>query len=531
VTDLEPGRELEQELRDERARRRAAESRIEELTERADLWKKRAEERSERITRILEDQRAKGSPLWPLRRLFSKRDQGEVIPATVERRQTAAGYTPTSAPRPSHQWPSVKSVVSVSLAVDPGITRCLSSFDDTDLTRATSEDLDRADLVVIDPEALAQAPAEIQKRLAIWSREVGRQRLLWWTSGSAPDPTLIRPGDVTVANSAETAHQHGLRYLPGCLDPALHRPDPEAHRGGSSVIEGGRDRLSSPPLPMIEAAASGVGFDTSPGAGTAARRWAYRHHSPWVRAHQLLNLVGLRAAQPIPRVAAILVSHRPEFLPAAINAVLRQTHLLTELVVGVHGASPTAEIDAILTSASIPIEMIELDRAFTLGECLNLAISKTSAPILAKIDDDDHYGPAHIEDSFHTLAYSGADVVGKGAHYTYVASRDSTILRRPGPEEKDVDGSPNGATLVFHRKAWDQVGFPHRPRHVDTGFLRAAREMGAQVYVGSRWEFCYVRNPEGHTWETEDEVFLAGSEPSWEGFHPERVEVPDVEPD
>jgi len=91
-----------------------------------------------------------------------------------------------------------------------------------------------------------------------------------------------------------------------------------------------------------------------------------------------------------------------------------------------------------------------------------------------------------------------------------------------------IEGSPNGATLVFRRHVWDQVGFPHRPRHVDTGFLRAARHTGATVYAGSRWEFSYVRRPDGHTWQADDAVFLAGSQDAWDGFHPERTEVADV---
>jgi hypothetical protein len=200
------------------------------------------------------------------------------------------------------------------------------------------------------------------------------------------------------------------------------------------------------------------------------------------------------------------------------------------LVVGVHGGTPTPEIDALLSRATVPVELISLDADLTLGECLNEAISHTSAPLLAKIDDDDHYGPAHLEDSFHALTYSGAGIVGKGAQYAYIASRDETVLRRPGQEEMLIDGSPNGATLVFRRSVWEEVGFPHRPRHVDTGFLRAARSIGTTVYAGSRWEFCYVRNPEGHTWDAEESVFVAGSDPAWAGFHPERVEVVDLGP-
>jgi hypothetical protein len=233
---------------------------------------------------------------------------------------------------------------------------------------------------------------------------------------------------------------------------------------------------------------------------------------------------------PIPAVAAVLVSHRSEDVPAAVSSLLRQTHRPVEIVVALHGEKITREIEASMSDAVLPVTLLELDGDLTLGECLNLAAAETSAPILAKIDDDDHYGPAHLEDSFHALCYSGADVVGKGTHFTYLAAHDTTVLRRPGMEETFTDGSPNGATLVFRRELWEGTGFPHRPRHVDTGFLRAARRNGASVYATSRWEFCYVRRSEGHTWDAEDEVFMAGSEPAWDGYQPNRVEVADVEP-
>jgi len=195
--------------------------------------------------------------------------------------------------------------------------------------------------------------------------------------------------------------------------------------------------------------------------------------------------------------------------------------------VALHGISPSDKLEQALEGADIPTELVLVPATRSFGECTNLAIEATSAPLLAKIDDDDHYGPAHFEDSFYAIAYSGADIVGKGAHYTYIADRDMTVLRRPGVEEQLVTGTLNGATLVFKRSVWDQAGFPHRPRHIDTGFLRAARLCGATVYAGSRWEFCYVRRPFGHTWQADEAVFMAGAKPVWDGFHPEMTEVTD----
>lgn len=551
MDDTGPNRDLEQAIRDERARRRAAEGRIEELTDRADLWRRRAEERSSRIERILEDQAEKEKRFGLVRRLFTRGKPAQSVTeaSTTETPRTGSAKVSVRDRSTSRPRPSISSVMVVAAVEDPGLARCLSAFDLRPLSTATPADLESADLVVVEPKALAAEPGG-EERLAAWAGEIGRQPLIVWATGediSNLSPLLER-GDALAAADPDTASALDATHLPGCFDPALHHPRrPAAAEGASEeerdgawlsldgegrplLVKGGEALLSAPPLWLIEAAASGAGFDVSAGAGTAARRWAYRHHAPWVRAGRLLEMAGLHAPDPMPRIAGILISNRPESVPAAIARILGQTHTATELVVGIHGAAIGAEIERALSAASIPVELIALDAGLTLGECLNRAISRTSAPLLAKIDDDDHYGPAHFEDGFHTLSYSGAGIVGKGAQYTYLASRDSTVLRRPGQEEMLIEGSPNGATLLFRRSVWDEVGFPHRPRQVDTGFLRAARSVGATVYAGSRWEFCYVRKPEGHTWEADDSVFLTGSEPAWDGFHPERVEVADVEP-
>ena len=567
---------LEQELRDERARRRKAEARTEELAARADVWRRRAEERAERIDRIRSRLRrgagrrpattppgasgdghvARGEPQKVTAESPSRAAAGAgATEATPDDREPIPGGVPSTRSRPG--IPAIRAVTAVG---DPGMARGLAAFGAVDLASVSPADLDGADLVVVDP-ATIRGDTERARRLGVWAAEPGRSRLVVWATG--PDlgdvVDMLVPGDVVAATTADLAARLAplagvaVHHLPGCLDPSLHRPSGppvdspetgEERRDGARIvlgadgpirIEGADGLLGDPPLWLIELAATGVPLATGTsgdavphGAGTAARRWAYRNHAPWVRARRLLEIAGVDAPRPGPRVAGILVSNRPDDTAAAIAGFLRQTHPDLELVVGLHGSPMTADIERALAAATIPVVVLELDRSLVLGECLNRAIAATSAPVLAKIDDDDHYGPGHIEDSVHALAYGGADIVGKGAQYTFVEGRDTTVLRRPRQEEMLIDGSPNGATLVFRRSVWEEVGFPHRPRHVDTGFLRAARSIGARVYAGSRWEFCYVRRRSGHTWTADEAVFFAGSEPAWDGFHPERVEVADV---
>lgn len=507
---------LEQELRDERARRRDAEGRLEELTRRADLWRSRAEERSERIDRLVAERDARLSGLRRAVNIVRGSDRPASEPAPPAESAPEQAIEPLRARVGASTWPSMKSVLALSLVSEPGQEAALSRFDLHPMARCAPSDFDRADLIVVDPSLLHSLDSASAERFDQWAHSAARQAMLVWTNSDdieAVSPYLSR-GDVVAATDADRAEHLKVEHLPPSFDPMRRNP--------------GVASDDDPDLTGPAAAADRKPSDSR--AALSARRWAYRNHAPWVRAGEILDLVGMTGHSPMPRMAGILVSNRPAEVSNVAAAVIGQTHGVTELVVAMHGVEPPIELERLLSEAPIPTEVLTFGSEKTLGECTNLAIAATSAPLLAKVDDDDHYGPAHFEDSFHALAYSGADVVGKATHFAYLSDRDLTVLRRPGYEETLVDGSLNGSTLVFKRSLWEIAAFPHHPRHIDTGFLRAARAVGASTYAGSRWEFCYVRHATGHTWDAEEGVFLAGSEEAWQGFQPQRVEVPDVAP-
>lgn len=515
---MDEGRDLarlEQELRDERARRRDAEGRLDELTQRAELWRSRAEERTQRIDRLVAEREA---TLSGLRRAVSIVRGSNAQPSE----ETASAETQpgsTKEPEPgvtAAEWPAMKSILALALVAAPGQQAALTRFDLRSLVDCTPSDLDRADIVVVDPVQVRSLGSEATERFEQWAQSAARQPLLIWTTEDdleAVSPFLAQR-DVIVATDADRARRMGVEHLP--LSFEIDGGNPSRSAGDHAVSNSQELATEGGPLDQRSA--------------QSERRWAYRHHAPWVRAGEILQLLGISSRGPLPAIAGILVSNRPHEVATAAAAVIGQTHPATELVVAMHGEDPPTALERLLGDAPMPTEMLTLGSDKTLGECTNLAIEATGAPLLAKVDDDDHYGPAHFEDSFHALAYSGADVVGKATHFSYLSSRDITVLRRPGHEETLVDGTLNGSTLVFKRALWELASFPHRPRHIDTGFLRAARAVGASTYAGSRWEFCYVRHATGHTWDAEEAVFLAGAEEVWSGFHPDRVEIADVAP-
>jgi hypothetical protein len=256
-----------------------------------------------------------------------------------------------------------------------------------------------------------------------------------------------------------------------------------------------------------------------------ALRLALRLHAPWVRAAQLVGLVGLDPAPAPCGVGVALVSRRPQEVAHALRNILRSDHVELEVVVGLHGHGVTDELRALAAEASVPVTLLELPQELTLGGCLNAAFSHCSTPFVAKVDDDDHYGPGHLEDAVQMLRWTGADLVGKAEQFTWVEAADRTVRRRVGTNHAFVDGTPSGATWVLRRSIWERAPFPHRVRRVDDLALGGMRAAGARVYVNGPWEFCVTRLAEGHTWVAADETFLDGAAEAWPGRDDHAIEL------
>jgi len=547
MTEEEPTvKDLEQLLRDERTLRVRAETRAADQAEKTQIWRTRAEERAERIERLLAEPRR-----------------------SVRRRKPA----PTSKPAPATPDPARQIIASprhpkrmggvrLATALDPEHQPLTAAFATMSLVGKPNA-LAEADLVAVDAASLAAMPAEAKNHFTVWLNSPARQPLALLV-GSAGDsiPVETKLANVVFATTATAMTNLAAQGIEAIalnpvFDPAIVNPIGRIWSPQTAVEREERDGLSAvtkdgklvgiesmpgrfAPKWLLEAAAAGVPLATEQldftvaanlaRAGAAGRRWAYRHHTPTLRGLQIATAAGVDIHDPRPHAAAILVSMRPHQAVQALEMVSRQTYEPLSIVIGLHGAEPTPQLAEVIDRVAphTPVTLLHLDAALTLGECLNQAIAATGAEVLAKIDDDDFYGPGHIEDGIQALEYSQAGIVGKGAQFTYLEEQDATVLRRPREEEALIGGSPTGATMFIRRTVWESVGFPHRPRQIDVLFTRAARENGVTVYANSRWEFCYMRQVAGHTWTTPSKTFTAGAEPQWTGLIPQQMVVPSL---
>ena len=500
--------DLAQQLRDERSLRLAAERRAAELAANVGTWRSRAEERAERIEQLEHEREAP----WVRRAVSTARRAlragDEVAPP---------GDEPTDAPTGTAglhvAFPSTR---ALAITASAAVGRLAGQFLELapDDPRAWHE----ADLVIVEDAAWDALDADLRTRVAAWLDSPGRAPVVRFADAGRADPLPTAPDLVVPAGGGDRPQLAAPTF-----DPRVHIPWGD---GAVHVVE--RIDWDHPDADALAAAAAGrlALRDVPEEQGRAvALRLARRHHAPWVRAGQLVASLGVDAAPAPQDVGALLVSRRPELVAGALQNLLRSRHVDLEVVVALHGVRAPAELHQVVEAATVPCRVIELSSELSLGACLNQAAAATGAAHLAKIDDDDHYGPGHLEDAVQSLQHTGAGLVGKAEQFTYVEAVDRTVRRRVGTSETFVDGTPSGASWVFRRRVWEQAPFPHRRRRVDDLCLGAMRRIGVDVYVNGPWEFCVTRAEDGHTWVADDDTFLAGAEPAWDGRHDERVEL------
>lgn len=229
---------------------------------------------------------------------------------------------------------------------------------------------------------------------------------------------------------------------------------------------------------------------------------------------------------PHRTVTAVVSSIRPEQFDHVLAAVRRQTNVDVQLAYLAHGWDPnTDDLRARALDAGIDDLVVLTEPAATpLGTCLNRLREAADGDVIAKIDDDDHYGPHYLEDSLHALKYSGSDVVGKQAHYVHLVGPDVTALRFPEREHRFTNFVV-GPTIVTTREVAHAHPFPNVAIGEDSGFLRNVMASGGRIYSADKYGFALARGGHTHTWQAHDVELLANADTHLGGFNASHVDV------
>ncbi|WP_405088636.1 glycosyltransferase [Microbispora sp. NBC_01389] len=244
------------------------------------------------------------------------------------------------------------------------------------------------------------------------------------------------------------------------------------------------------------------------------RRTALREHGSAACWRRLAVGSGL-SAPPQPRVSILLCTRRPEMLPFAVEQMERQRGVTAELIVGLHGFTAR---EAPLPRTSLPVTVIEAPATTPFGEVLNRMAAAASGSYLAKVDDDDWYGPDHLADLLLARLYSGADLVGSAAEFVYLEQLNVTIRRCIGTER--FAPLVAGGTMLVTRAAFEAAGgFRPLPRTVDGQLLQAVEAAGGRIYRTHGFGYLLRRRSAyGHTWRQPVQSFLASYQEQWRGL-------------
>lgn len=246
-----------------------------------------------------------------------------------------------------------------------------------------------------------------------------------------------------------------------------------------------------------------------------AHRRVMAGHTYGHRVDTVLGSVGLPVRQRDESVSVIVPTMRPDQLDNVWRFMAAQVHPEVELVLVPHGFEPEAALlDRLRGEHGFDrFRVVPGAKELTLGSLMNLGVEASEGHYVAKLDDDNYYGPHFLSDLVRAFDYTDAQVVGKWAHYVHIGDETGpTLLRFENSEHRYVR-LVQGGTIVTPRPVALDVRFEDVPRQVDTTFLDKIHAGGGRVYSTDRWNFVSMRgaDPGAHTWKVSHEDLLARS--------------------
>ena len=258
------------------------------------------------------------------------------------------------------------------------------------------------------------------------------------------------------------------------------------------------------------------------------QRRIWRDHTYKVRSNQVLAAVASGHHRPArrPTVSLLVSTIRPWQLEHVFQTAGSQRDVDVELVLLTHGfTADNATISRL--SEQFGVKAVTLLSAGTdvpLGECLNKCVAAAAGEVLTKMDDDDFYAPEYLSDQLYALEYSAADIVGKQAHYMYLAGRNATLLRFPEWEHR-YTRTVMGPTIMASADVFRSSPFAPVGSGEDSRFLRDVVSGGGVVYASDRFNYCQQRASEGHTWTISEAELLSNGVLKFYGNYRDQVSV------
>ncbi len=219
-----------------------------------------------------------------------------------------------------------------------------------------------------------------------------------------------------------------------------------------------------------------------------------------------------------PSLSVLVSTLRGEDLTSLLTQLLNQTLPKFELLLGLHNLVLSAghkKSIAALTKRGIKVSHYKYDSTFNLGMILTDLAQKSTSDYIAKMDDDDYYGPEHLRDLLDVALDTGADVVGKAMNYVYLEPLQITVRRFSQSGTQAVELWSDwvcGGTILARRTSAEAAGyFGDVHTAVDRYLLSGVTNNGGKIYRTFGAGYIYRRTFTFHTYVTNYSKYLNGA--------------------
>jgi hypothetical protein len=243
-----------------------------------------------------------------------------------------------------------------------------------------------------------------------------------------------------------------------------------------------------------------------------------------------LRLTRRKSMKKYPKVSVVLSTVRPDDLTSILSQIKLQTLKNFELAIGLHGIQLNAKHRSLigeLNKRGVIVKVEKYTKDATLGSILTDLAGKTSGDYVAKMDDDDYYGPDHLRDLVDVIVDKGADVAGRAMNYVYLEPLDLTVRRFGVQGTQAVEIWSDwvcGGTILVSRPAGESAGwFGNGTTAVDRYLLGHVTENGGRIWRTFGAGYIYRRSFTFHTYVTNYSKYLKNANQQVVGLWQDRI--------
>jgi hypothetical protein len=241
-----------------------------------------------------------------------------------------------------------------------------------------------------------------------------------------------------------------------------------------------------------------------------AMRAVHERHTVGHRIVEICRRVGLPVSELTPLVAVVVCSNRPEHLPKVVANLARLDYPRLEIGYIAHGSGfDLGPLEEMCQERGYSLQTGTAPDHYNMGQVRQLSHELSTGDWLAKLDDDDHYGPGYVRDGIWQARMSGAGMVTKRSPCVEFEGHAALYCGPPSRYFRYLFSSGAGGMLIRRDAALD-VGVRPVPHSEDMGLVLDFARAGIPVLAGDPFNYVYRRGAAGsHNWERSREQVIA----------------------